>query len=199
VVTTGTGIQVFAVTTAGTVVTASYQGGASLSAWTDLGGAGVTDRPAVAVRPGYLFQVVIRQGDGSIATKAQASGGSYPVGWSPVDSISALGAPAAVFDPVTGQIEILARGQDGYIYNSGETVQGSQIWRVWQVVSGDPSATDPTITTFTGAANGDGWIAPYRNSANASRVIVRNYANGAAFAAAHPSYSTEQLASPPAD
>ena len=48
-------------------------------------------------------------------------------------------------------------------------------------------------------ANGDGRIAPYRNSANASRVIVRNYADGAAFAAAHPSYSTEQLASPPAD
>jgi len=59
----------FGTTGAGTVATATYVTG-GLSAWTDLGGAGVVDQPAVAIKPGYRDQVVIRQGDGSIATQA---------------------------------------------------------------------------------------------------------------------------------
>ncbi len=45
VVTTSTGVQIIDTTPAGTVKTAGYASGA-LSAWTDLGGVGITDVPA---------------------------------------------------------------------------------------------------------------------------------------------------------
>jgi hypothetical protein len=190
VVATATGVRVFVTTTGGTVSTATYANGV-LSAWTDLGGVGVTDRPAAVVKPGFHAQVVIRQGDGSIVTKAQADDESFPAAWAQVGTFVATGAPAAVFDSSTGQVEILARGAtDNYIYSSGETFAGSGVWRDWVVVSLDPndpthttrlaSYTDPTIATYSGSQYGNCWLAPFRVNPAGALGIVRLCQSGLA-------------------
>jgi hypothetical protein len=208
VVTSADGVQVFGTTTSGTIKTADYSAGV-MSAWTDLGGSGITSRPAVTVRPGLLYQVVVRQGDGSLATKAQGFDGSFPTDWSPVgtDPFVAQGAPATVFDPVTGQIEIIARSAaDSNIYVASETVQGSQQWGGWVNASGMVSATDPTVSTFTGGNNGTaGLLIPFRAPDNSTHVATRDYSNGAL---ARPGslqgsrepglFGTHQLPAPPA-
>jgi hypothetical protein len=184
-VTTANGVQVYGTTSSGTVETATYSAGV-MSAWTDLGGSGVTDPPAVAVRQGYLDQVVVRQGDGSIVTKAQAFDGSFPAAWSVVGvpgAMVAQGAPAAMFDLVTGQVVVVVRSAaDSNLYGSAETVQGSQVFGDWVSASkGLVSATDPTTGTFQGGSNGTaGWFVPFRMPDGSTVVSGRIYSNGAA-------------------
>lgn len=201
VVTTATGLRLFATTGSGTVSTATYDNGV-LPGWSDLGGAGVSDRPAAIMKPGFHAQVVIRQGDGSIVTKAQANDGSFPATWTPVGSFTATGAPAALLNTATGTLEVFARGAaDHYIYNSGETSAGSGSWRDWAVVSlnkDDPSNltpiasfTDPTITPYTGGSVGDAWLVPFRAEPSGALRLIRIV--GATSPGAAPQSSTYTL------
>jgi hypothetical protein len=156
VVKVSNGIRVFALDTAGAVKTALLSAG-TLSAWTSLGGSGFTGSPAVVVSPGFSLRVVVRAADGSIVTKKQDSAGAWPATWSPVGTgtFSAAGSPAGLLAPVSGRTEVVARGNDGVIYSTGETSPGSGAWRAWVPASdtSEVAVTDPTSFAVTGASS----------------------------------------------
>ena len=183
VVTTSTGVQVIARTTSGTVTTASYVNGA-LSAWTDLGGAGITDKTAAVVNNGPRVRVVARQSDGSIVSKLQNLNGSWPATWTqvgtPAMSPTFVGGPAVGIDlgsgsdPGTGKAFVLARGAvDGYLYQIDETGVATGTWTEWSQVSGQtaPAGTDAAVTPFGGSANNFHWIATYRDINGSPKLI----------------------------
>jgi hypothetical protein len=166
------GVRLFARTTAGTVATATYVGGA-LSGWTDLGGSSVTSDPAAAVAPGALARVVITQGDGSVVIKEQASDGSFPADWAPVGpaGFTATGSPAIVFNRDTAELNVLGRGADDYIWESDETAPGTSVFGEWAAESPFPSGTSPVATSVEGSAN-TFWVATYRTAAGTPHILA---------------------------
>jgi hypothetical protein len=187
VVHTPDGVRLFARTSAGTVTTATYVDGA-LSAWTDLGGSGVVSDPAAAVAPGARAQVVATQGDGSVLIKSQASDGTFPSDWVPVGApggFTAKGSPAIAFNTATATLNVLARGQDDFIWESNETVAGSGTFGDWVSQSQFPSGTDPAMTPVQGAANVF-WVGTYRTAAGTPHLIVNGTQSGLAASATHP-------------
>lgn len=183
VVTTSTGVQVVARTTSGTVTTSSYVDGV-LSAWTDLGGSGVTDDAAAVVNNGPRVRVVARQSDGSIASKLQNLNGSWPASWTRVGtpgvSPTFIGGPAVGIDlgsgtdPGTGKAFVLARGAaDGYLYQVDEAGVATGTWGEWYLVSGQTAAagTDATVTSFGGSGNNFHWIGSYRDINGSPKLI----------------------------
>jgi hypothetical protein len=167
------GLQLFAVNDTGAVKTALYLADGSLSAWTDLGGAGATGAPAVVVYPGFRLRVLVHAADGTIATKYQDATGAWPAAWSTVGSFVSAGAPAAILDPVSGRTFVVVRGTDNEIYYVQETGQASDAWGAWSRPFGeqfsDPSVTDPAVTTMTNS-NGQGWLFAFRNLNGATRI-----------------------------
>jgi len=136
---------------------------------------------------------------------AQASDGSFPATWTTIGTFPLAGAPAAVFDPVTGQIDFLARGTDGLAYISQETTQNSGVWNDWVLVRNTAGetvscATDPTVATFSGT-NGETWLGVCRNDQTASKVWVPNRSGTAAAAkrsgVAVPAFAVHALPLPP--
>ena len=110
-------------------------------------------------------------------TKVQDVNGVFPAAWDTVGSLPGKGSPAALLSPVPGTAEIVMRGQDDELYSTGETVQGSGVWRDWKRLIVDtigqpisePSATDPTAFPITNA-NGQSWAVVFRNVNNQSRI-----------------------------
>jgi hypothetical protein len=183
VVTTSTGVQVVASTTSGTVKTASYAN-SILSAWTDLGGVGVTDKTAAVVNNGPRVRVVARQSDGTIVSKMQGLNGVFPASWTqagtPGMSPVFVGGPAVGIDlgsgtsPGTGKAFLLARGAaDGYLYQVDEAGVATGVWGEWYLVPGQPAAagTDATVTPFSGGANNFHWIATYLDINGSPKII----------------------------
>ncbi|HXM55557.1 MAG TPA: hypothetical protein VOB72_09210, partial [Candidatus Dormibacteraeota bacterium] len=152
------GVQVFALDTSGVLRTALFAND-TLSAWTSVGGSGLTGSPAVVTYPGWSLRVFVRAADGTIVTKKQDSTGAWPQTWDPVGALALAGSPTALLSPVTGRAEVVARGTDGALHSTGETQAGSGTWRDWVNVSivnpstGLPevAVTDPTAFTVTGA------------------------------------------------
>jgi hypothetical protein len=147
VVATRDGLQIFGLDTAGDLHTAAYSAAGTLSGWTDLGGSGLNGTPAVVVYPGYLMRVFVRSSDGHIVTKAQDATGVYPADWTTVGDLVTAGAPSALLSPSTALTEIVVRGTDGFVWNTGETAQASGQWRPW-VPTNSPAASDPTAFAF---------------------------------------------------
>ena len=87
--------------TAGQLLTAGLAG-VTLSDWTNLGGTGLNGTPSVVLRPGYLDEIFVRSGDGTIVTKKKNSDGTYPAAWSPIGGKPMAGSPSAVMDPWRG-------------------------------------------------------------------------------------------------
>ncbi|MFW6725211.1 hypothetical protein ACHZ98_34785, partial [Streptomyces sp. MAR4 CNY-716] len=167
-VTVRDGVQLVGADAGGRLRTASFTGTA-VGAWTALGDAPVAGRPSVVVYPGYRMGVFARATDGRIVTLAQTSeGGAFPGTWTQVGNITSAGAPSAVISPITGVTELVARGADGMIYNTGEQSQGSGTWRSWRQESFEASATDPTALTYSNAG-GPTWAFSFRTSANQTR------------------------------
>jgi hypothetical protein len=196
------GVQIFARDTAGAVRTALYANDGSMSAWTNLGGAGIVDRPAAIVYPGYRMRVFVRGGDGIVQTKLQDVGGAWPADWEPVGSFAAVGAPAAILDPVLGRVAVVARGADNEVYRVFETAQGTGAWKEWLRVNteqSDPAASDPTVAPLT-TADGQTWVIVYRNANDAVRVYERGPAPGlqARAAKAAAEFTGHTLPAPPA-
>ncbi len=172
-------------TAAGTVQTASYNTAGVLSGWTDLGGAGVVDKPAVLETYGPQLRVVVRQGDGGLVTKLQNLNGSWPAAWSPIvaePGQSFAGAPAigvdsasgSSSDPGTGKQFVLARSAaDGYLYQSNETAESSGVFGSFGLANGqgNPASTDPVVAAFGGSGNNFHWIAAYLDSAASPKLI----------------------------
>ena len=169
-VTVRDGVQLFATSTAGTIKTAVFHPGDTAMTWTDLGGTGVTDRVSALVAPGYLVRVVARQGDGSVITRTQTAPGSFEPTWTTVEGLTAIGAPAAVLDPVSGLVEILARDAAKSINRSHQDAQGSPTWTAWEQLPFEAAATDPVVTRLTGSTYA--WMGAYRTSSGSNRVIT---------------------------
>lgn len=172
-------------TKSGTVVVASYNTSGVLSGWTDLGGSGVVDKPAALETYGPQLRVVVRQGDGTLATKLQNLNGSWPADWSPIAGQvgqTFVGAPAididaasgSSSDPGTGEQFVLARNpDDGYLYQSNETAESSGIFGPFFLASGqvNPASTDPVVAPFGGSGNNFHWVAAYLDSVASPKLI----------------------------
>ncbi|MFK4224244.1 tachylectin-related carbohydrate-binding protein [Streptomyces sp. NPDC019890] len=163
------GIQLFGKGADGTLSTALFKDDGTLSAWTSLGSQTVTGTPAVVVYPGFRIRVFATDTAGSVVTATQsAEGGAYGA-WTQVDTVAAAGSPSAVISPLTGLTEIVVRGTDGYIHSTGETTQGSGVWRTWKSESFETSATEPTAFTYTNSS-GPTWAFSFRTADNQTRV-----------------------------
>ncbi|MEU5943627.1 hypothetical protein ABZ807_31745 [Micromonospora sp. NPDC047548] len=177
-VTTSTGIQVFALDTSGVLRTFQFSDGAA-SGCTSLSDAGLTGTPAVVLYPGNKLRVFVRAADGTIKTKKQDDSGVFPDAWDAVGSFVAAGSPSALISPVTGITEVVVRGADGAIFNTGETWQGSGTWRDWQQASVTwdvAAATDPTAFTLTNSS-GQNWAFMFRGQSNQTRVYTLSNAS----------------------
>ncbi|MEO6086134.1 MAG: hypothetical protein ABIQ18_23790 [Umezawaea sp.] len=177
VVTVRDGLRVFGLDGTGTVKTVLYYNDGSLSPWTELGGAGSSGAPAVIVRPGYQLQVFVRGAAGTITTKVQDAGGTWPGDWTEVGTatVAAAGAPAAVLDPALGRIAVVYRGTDNEMYRIWETSNGSNTWGEWAwFIDGlsDPSATDPTLMPFYNGTS-DVWLMTFRSPNGTPRFVDR--------------------------
>jgi hypothetical protein len=203
VVKVSNGIQVFARDSAGALRTALLSGG-TLSAWTSLGGTGLTGSPSVVVSPGFSLRVFVRAADGSILTKKQDAAGAWPAAWSTVSGLTSAGSPAALLAPVTGRTEVVARGNDGVIYSTGETSPGSGTWRAWVPVSSfEVAVSDPTAFTVTGTSNYS-WAFVFVRDDGVRRVYTVNESTGGLGAAAAresgdgaPRFTGKSLPAPP--
>jgi hypothetical protein len=149
-VTTSAGVQVFALDSTGDLKTALFSN-RMVSGCTGLGGIGLNGSPSVVLLPGSKLRVFARAADGSIVTQAQGASGVFPSVWDTVGAFSSGGSPSALLDPVTGVIEVVARDAAGAIFSTGETAQGSGVWRDWvdTTLAGDVAATDLTAFPFT--------------------------------------------------
>ncbi|MFD0889421.1 hypothetical protein ACFQ08_33215, partial [Streptosporangium algeriense] len=197
VATVGDGIRIFVRDASGVFRTMTYSGGA-VTGCTGVSEAGFTGTPAVVVYPGGRLRLFARGSDGTILTKKQDGTGTFPDAWDQVSGFVAAGAPSALISPASGRTEIVARGVDGLIYNTGETTQGSGVWRPWTKATFevDPSATDPTAFTYTNA-NGPGWAFAFRNSDNQSRVYVLRTTSSPAEAGKEGKFTRHALPGPP--
>ncbi len=172
------GLRLFALDTNGAVQTADYRAGV-LSDWTGLGGVGLTGTVSAVVYPGYRIRVFARTGAGAVVTKLADASGSFPAQWSPVGSSTVAGAPSAVLDPVAGTAAVVARGDDGRIYYSRETGQGSGEWGEWKSESDFVSVTDPTSITYNRGNGVIAWGYLVRN-ADGQVFLFRQERTGAA-------------------
>ncbi|GAA4804922.1 tachylectin-related carbohydrate-binding protein [Streptomyces ziwulingensis] len=197
------GIQLFGTTADGTLRTAAYRDG-SVGAWTTVGDQAITGTPSVVIHPGYRLGVFARNSAGNIITLSQASeGAAFPTAWSQVGDRAFAGSPSVVISPLTGITEVMARAADGYMYNTGEQIQGSGTWRTWRQVSFEVSATDPTAFTYSNS-NGFTWAYSFRTSSNQSRAYevtptdtaARSTTGDAARPA--PAFTAHELPAPPA-
>ncbi|MER7107851.1 tachylectin-related carbohydrate-binding protein [Streptomyces sp. NPDC000229] len=171
------GVQLVGKKADGTLATARFKEDGSLSAWTALGTQTVTGTPAVIVNPGYTVSVFATDAvTKSVVTAAQAAEGGAFGTWSALQGLTAKGSPSVLIAP-NGKTEIVVRGEDDVIHNTGETVAGSLTWRTWKPAAQyegampEVTATDPTAFTFTGP-NGPVWGFVFRNSDDQTRVYT---------------------------
>lgn len=187
-VTTSSGIRVFARDTSGDIKTATYAG-RTITNCASLNGSGFTGTPAVVPLPGSTIWVFARAADGSIQAQKSDASGVFGGTWTTVGSFTASGSPSVLLSPSTSKIEIVARADDGIIYSTGETIQGSGEWRSWvqAIPPDDPSiaATDPTTLSYTSGGNPT-WAFLFRTSDN----VTRFYDTGGITAAAARSDDT---------
>lgn len=181
----GDGLQLVGLDkTTGAVKTAVWRSNA-LTAWTSLGGSGFTGDPSAVVLPGPRLRIFVRGADGVIATKQQDPiTGAWPAAWTPVSGFTAAGSPGALLSPASGRVEVVARSADGHYFSTGETEQGSGVWRPWvEVVDqfGSPvvAATDPTTLAYTDSG-GATWGFAVRTSDQQQLFVTSRQPGGAA-------------------
>ncbi|MFY1672498.1 hypothetical protein ACN27G_21430 [Plantactinospora sp. WMMB334] len=196
------GVQIFARDTAGQLRTMRYAAGA-VTGCAAIGDSTITGIPAVVTYPGNRLRVVARAVDGTVVTMMQDSGGNFPATWTPVGDFSADGPPGALIDPVSGKIQVVARGSDGGVYGTGELTQGSGTWTDWTRLTfvDEVAATDPTVFTFTGFS-GPTWAFVFRNGDNQTRVYQPSSAGArggrATGSTGGPAFTGRSLPAPPA-
>lgn len=169
------GVQLVGKKSDGTLATARFKEDGTLSAWTSLGTQTVSGTPSVIVNPGYTVSVFATDlTTKTVTTTAQATEGGAFGPWATVPGLSVKGSPSALIAP-NGRTEIVVRGEDDYMYSTGETSPGSLTWRTWKLTSefeGTPpeaGATDPTAFTYTGGS-GPAWAFVFRDINDRTRV-----------------------------
>ncbi|MBO2454545.1 hypothetical protein J4573_46180 [Actinomadura barringtoniae] len=196
------GLRIFALDTSGVWKTALYSHG-QLSNCASISEPGFSGQPAVVVLPGSRAQLFVRNPDGKLVTKRQDDAGGFPQDWTQVGvgDLTVVGNPAALISPLTGKLEVLARSTDDLVYNTGETVQGSGVWRDWDSPfgAGRESATDPTVFAYNGT-NGTAWTVVIRNVNNKldGYVVDRTSQGQGLTANGAPQFTHHSLAAPPA-
>jgi FG-GAP repeat len=201
-VTTTGGIRVFARDTSGDIETATYAG-RMITQCASLSGSGFTGTPTVVPLPGSTIWVFARTADGSIQAQKSDASGVFGGTWTTVgSSFTASGSPSVLLSPSTSKLEMVARADDGIIYSTGETLQGSGEWRPWvrAIPDEDPSiaATDPTAFSYTSGGNPT-WSYLFRTRDNVTRLYTTD--GGAALArssaTAPPTFLGHTLPAPP--
>jgi hypothetical protein len=97
---------------------------------------------------------------------------------------------------------VVARGNDGVIYSTGETSPGSGTWRDWVPVSfSEVAVTDPTAFTVTGTSNYS-WAFVFVRNDGVRRVYTVNESTSGLSAAREssgqaPSFKGHSLPAPP--
>jgi hypothetical protein len=208
VVTIRDGLRLFSLTTAGSVVTATYRNGL-LSDWVGLGTEAFTGTVAAAVFPGYRSRVVVRNAAGLIFTKSETATGTFETTWSQVGDFVAAGSPATVMDQKTGVAAIVARGTDGRISMTYETAQASGTFAAWRTPIDREVVTDPSILSFNQPGSDAttvpvwGWTVrdvneqPFFVTANLDGATALRAASGSAKVAARPGFTENALPAPP--
>ncbi|GAA5178689.1 hypothetical protein GCM10023322_06450 [Rugosimonospora acidiphila] len=203
VVPVASGLQVFALTPSGAVTTVLYASNRTTSGCTTLAGSGFTGQPSVIAYPGNRLAIFARAADGSIQTVKQDATGAFPETWDTIGTFTAAGPPAALLSPSTGKTELVARGADGAIWSTGETIQGSGEWRDWVSVStvGDVAATDPTVFQYSTGTDPT-WAFVFRNDNNDTRIYEARSTGVGAQAArvagpARTGFTAQTLPAPP--
>jgi hypothetical protein len=199
-VTVRDGIQLFARKADGTLSTALFKEDGTLSAWTAIGTQAIVGTPSVVVYPGYRMRVFATDANGNVVTTSQsAEGGAYAT-WETVAGITAQGSPSAVISPLTSLTEVVVRGTDGTVHNTGETSQGSGVWRAWKQPSDEASATEPTAFTYS-TPTGPTWAYTFRTTDNQTRIYeVQQTSSLSAMRAEadEPAFQGSELPAPPA-
>ncbi|MFV0129513.1 tachylectin-related carbohydrate-binding protein [Streptomyces sp. HMX112] len=183
----------------GTLATALFKEDGTLSAWSSLGEQSVTGTPAVVVNPGYTIRVFATDATTrNLTTTVQATEGAAFGAWSALPGLAVKGSPSAVISP-TGSTELVVRGDDDHVHNTGEVTAGSGTWRDWQVASQFPgsepetSATEPTAFGYSGP-DGRSWAFAFRTSDNQTRIYNAGpSSSGLRGAATAPGFSAHDL------
>ncbi|MEU5124020.1 tachylectin-related carbohydrate-binding protein [Streptomyces asoensis] len=199
-VTVRDGVQLFGRKADGTLSTALFKEDGTLSAWAAAGTQAVTGTPSVIVYPGYRIRVFATDPSGNVVTTAQSTEGGAYGAWQTVAGLTAQGSPSTAISPLTGLTEVVVRGSDGYVHNTGETTQGSGAWRAWQQVSFETSATEPTAFTYTNPT-GPTWAYTFRTADNQTRIYqVQQTSSLSAMRAGAdaPRFRGSELPAPPA-
>jgi hypothetical protein len=149
VVPTREGVRLFALDTGGAVQTALYSYGEA-SDWTSLGPKQFTGQITATVLPGYRSRVVARTADGLIFTKVQKYDETFEADWFQLGDFVAAGPPAAVLDPWSGAVAIVARGADDRVYWVGEKVDEVDVFGSWALAHPRTVHSDPTVLTYAG-------------------------------------------------
>ncbi|WP_245816251.1 tachylectin-related carbohydrate-binding protein [Lentzea albidocapillata] len=78
----------------------------------------ITGRPAAVIKDDGKVQVFARRADGKIHT-IRDTGSGFGNTWTPLDGVTANGAPAAVISE--GKIKVAVRSTDGFVYTNGQS------------------------------------------------------------------------------
>ena len=195
VVNLDTGVRLIGRDARGALQTTTFFDGGTVSGWTDLG-TGLTGTPTLVRYPGDRIRVFARQSDGTIVTKMQQTGGTFPAAWTAVPGLVAAGSPSAVLSPITGKTEVVARDDVGRIWNTGEVTPASGTWRAWSQIPSQTvaAATDPATVVFSNS-NGTTWAVVYRDADRRTYFGAADNGAGAALAAA-PTVRVNTFAAP---
>jgi hypothetical protein len=119
VIATATGARVVALTSAGTMVTATLDDD-TLSAWTDLGGTGLAGTPAAVADAGNAVQVFARTTAGTVVTKRQDVNGNFPAAWTSIaqPNYKVIGSPSVTLEKAQNHIVLLVRDEANIPYMS---------------------------------------------------------------------------------
>jgi hypothetical protein len=177
------GTRVFARDTDGNLHTALYAG-LALTGCTTVGDAQIIGTPSVVVYPGSRLRVFASTADHALLTIGQDTAGSFEPTWSTVQPTDVAGSPAAVLDPVSGKITVVARGTDNVVYGATEQLQGSVTWGTWspKTADGAPAFTDVTMVPYTNGAGAATYLFTYRDQNNSQRLWTADQAGSAALA-----------------
>ncbi|WP_305789891.1 RICIN domain-containing protein [Symbioplanes lichenis] len=182
VVTTQDGLRIFALTTAGTLQTATYANGL-LSDFVSLGGTGLTGTPAAVSGVGYAATVAVRDADGHILVKGQQLNGAFAADWTQVGDFVAAGSPAIVMDPFTGVFSMVARGEDSRVHVVTEAASRPGVWGEWSTPLATEVVTDPTVVSYS-ISGGATWAYVVRDATSVYIAEKSNVTTATARAAA---------------
>ncbi|GAA2525106.1 hypothetical protein GCM10010201_24750 [Pilimelia columellifera subsp. columellifera] len=177
-------VELVGIDVTGTVHSARYQS-QSIGAWSSLGGDGFTGRPAAVSMPGPRLRVFARTAGGSIVSQLQHQDGAFPQKWEPLGNLTTVGSPAAVIDGSDSTVTVVARTEDGGVFQATETAAGSGQWKAWARVNpaGERAATDVTLSNL--AVNGvESWGVLFLTTDNDLRLWYK--ASGAGLRGGKP-------------